>query len=330
MTSQELTTWLGTILISTLIYLAIVLILTSYYHRYLKSSRERVKAGSIPFLALLLISVAVVMLVLPLIMLPMLFFPTLFAYFVIFFVIAFSIRVSEREFRCLKEEEFIIDDVKFIKCYEGPTNAWYDTRKKKIYISDRLLDIFDKQELKAIYFHEEGHKEHYVLLKVLSITRLLWLFFLASIITIRLLLERELTFLVFLLPPLIPLAVSISLVTMFWCWLNEHEADVYSSEKVGVDPLISALIKVSIYRCLERGEIQWYTARTHIKLILQQYSGLIRDYKQKDIFILLLKKSFYESFKIPGITEVFRKPLPETHPPLGLRICKLLSLSSRP
>jgi len=32
--------------------------------------------------------------------------------------------------------------------------------KKKIYISDKLLKILSDKELKAIYYHEEGHKKH--------------------------------------------------------------------------------------------------------------------------------------------------------------------------
>jgi len=31
--------------------------------------------------------------------------------------------------------------------------------KKKIYISDKLLKILSDKELKAIYYHEEGHKK---------------------------------------------------------------------------------------------------------------------------------------------------------------------------
>jgi Zn-dependent protease with chaperone function len=49
------------------------------------------------------------------------------------------------------------DDIKFEECLDGPINAWYDPLKKKIFVGDKLLRFLDENELKAVYYHEEGH-----------------------------------------------------------------------------------------------------------------------------------------------------------------------------
>jgi Zn-dependent protease with chaperone function len=52
------------------------------------------------------------------------------------------------------------DDVKFEECLDGPINAWYDPRKKKIFVGDKILKFLDENELKAVYYHEEGHSRY--------------------------------------------------------------------------------------------------------------------------------------------------------------------------
>jgi Zn-dependent protease with chaperone function len=46
--------------------------------------------------------------------------------------------------------------MEFYVCHDGPVNAWHNP-KKGIYISDRLLEVLNRKELKAVYYHEKGH-----------------------------------------------------------------------------------------------------------------------------------------------------------------------------
>jgi len=322
---MNLLAWIITISVFTIIYLAITFSSSYYYHSYLRSASIWSKIVS--FIGLILLTIAIILLISPLILLIQ---KISILTYIIFFITLFLINYSyRREFKCSKEEASTIDNMEFIICYEGPINAWYNSYKGKVYIGDKLLKILNGQELMFIYLHEEGHKKHRMIAEVTTSVSGLWLLFLSTLITVLIILGFDLGsitayefLLIFIF--LTPLASSSSLIVMLWYWLNEHEADTYSSERVGVKPAISALIKIYVYRRLEREGIQWNNAKLHIELNSQQDLELIRSYSYRDIFVLLLNKSIQEAFKLTTPIEIFRKPLPETHPPLGLRIYKLL------
>lgn len=237
--------------------------------------------------------------------------------YIILFIILLSInRLYRRKFKCLEERFFTIDGVEFIICYGGPVGAWFDARKRKIYMSDKLLKVLNEEELKAVYFHEEGHKKYHVLLEIASTGGSFWLLFLAFIMAISLGKESNLIDIavgesLFIFMFLILLTSSILSMIMLWYWLNEHEADVYSSKKIGVKPLISALVKIYTYKRLEEG-FQRYSIELCFKLDIH-HLNLITDYSLRDVVTLLFSKTFLEALEAEDLTKIFTKPLPETH-----------------
>jgi len=322
----------------------IYIISTIYYYRYLKSPSNGVKLIIILLTLEIFIITTVMPFIAPLISTFILTINYIFLYYKIIFSIISLIIISatvypyRRRLKCLKREISAIDDVKFMVCYGGTVNALYRVSRGDIQVSDKLLEILNGEELKAVVFHEVGHKKHRIVTIMVFFNKILWMLFLilaiTSVVTILfvwMLNPISITLSEFLssLMSLTLIASSTSLATMLCDWLSEHEADIYASEEVGIRSLTSALIKIHIYKGLNAEGINWSNMKTHLNLN-SQYLELMRDYRLKDILVLLLSKSFLNALKIIEISRAFRRPLPETHPPLGLRIRKLLSLSSGP
>jgi Zn-dependent protease with chaperone function len=60
--------------------------------------------------------------------------------------------------RCIKLGLASINGLDFIMYHQGPLNGWYTPTNRKIYISD-VMNAMDIDELRAIYYHEEGYKK---------------------------------------------------------------------------------------------------------------------------------------------------------------------------
>jgi len=84
---------------------------------------------------------------------------------------------------------------------------------------------------------------------------------------------------------------------MFWSWKEEHEADIYSSKKVDPYSLVSAIIKIYLYSCLEDEEVPLYNTITNFDLDLSQTSKIIRRYDYKQILFLFIKLSIEKYIK---------------------------------
>jgi Zn-dependent protease with chaperone function len=117
-------------------------------------------------------------------------------------------------------------------------------------------------------------------------------------------------------------ALVSSPVIILWLWYGEHEADIYSLKKLAAaEPIISALMKVHAYNMFQRRGIlqDWVELKVWPKRA--EYSLVFR---KRDIFVLLFRESIGTALKIIEISNLVKDPLPPTHPPLRLRIYKIL------
>jgi len=325
---QEVLAWVLTVLLSITLYVVILVVCSTSYYEYLRFPSRKTRLWFILTVSLTG-SVVVPSLVtwevlgnLPVI--------SVLAY-IVFFVLAGLYKVLyEGRFKCSEEEQRFIDGMKFSVCYGGPLNAWYDWRKKIIYVSDKLLRIFNDQELRAVYYHEEGHRKHLVIGRIGGGFTGLWLVFFSMLFTtvwavnFRAVYVDVWTYLL-LLGLLIPIACTFSLVSMLWNWLNEHEADIYSLEKTGPKPLISALIKLYIYSWLEEEGISYDKVRASLDITAETLTPHSSRHKLKHITWLLFKRSSQNALKIFEVSSLYKTPISETHPPLELRVYRLVA-----
>jgi len=226
------------------------------------------------------------------------------------------------------------DDVKFEECLDGPINAWYDPLKKKIFVGDKILRFLDENELKAVYYHEEGHSRYGFWRLILNRSLLaVWIFFYLVGLTFSLFYLLGSTLLIHWFRDVLPLLLNLLLYSFFvalvsspviilWLWYGEHEADIYSLKKLAAaEPILSALIKLHAYNMFQRMRIlqDWVELKVWPK---RAESSLV--FRKRDIFALLFRESIGTALKIIEISSLIKNPLPLTHPPLRLRIYKIL------
>jgi Zn-dependent protease with chaperone function len=224
---------------------------------------------------------------------------------------------NKRISKCSKIEFRTVDGMEFYVCHGGPVNAWYNP-KKGIYISDRLLEVLNRKELKAVYYHEKGHEKNALMDNLSKAIAGIWLFFFSVVFSV--VIFRHLILWYFLLSLLI-IACSLVAVCMLYLWFSEHEADIHSIKELGAaEPSVSALMKFHFYAGLQR---------EGVLLNRRIPSGLLTKPRfqnpgRKRIFRLILIESLKTASKVLDRLGMVRSPLPPTHPPLWLRIYKIL------
>jgi len=159
--------------------------------------------------------------------------------------------------KCSRIEFRSVDGMEFYVCHGGSVNAWHNP-KKGIYISDRLLEVLNRKELKAVYYHEKGHEKNVRIGQSLeSYSRDLAISLFGSIFSGNLF--------VLLSGSISCRNIDISSVTIhyslfssssmyaLYLWFSEHEADIHSIKELGTaEPLVSALMKIHFYARLQR------------------------------------------------------------------------------
>ena len=314
--------WITTALLCVLSFLVVLISASISYHEYIKSpGRRRLLSFALYGVP---ISIAVFILV-------GVIFPSLSSLLsisssaLILFYILCGVYIMKVKTYCSKEEPVSVGGLDFVMCRDGPVNAWFDLRKKKIYISDKLLKILSDEELKAIYYHEEGHRKHGYLAYPSELIGRVWLIFFSSAFTVFVnttfkIVNATLWDYFLLLVFLVSIATSLSAISIMWNWISEHESDVYSAGKVGAKPLISAVAKLYLYGWLEKNDIPAYNVGVSIELDVESITRDPRKMRFMQIFTLLLKSSLHSALGVIRPTSIYEAPMPDTHPPLGYRV----------
>jgi Zn-dependent protease with chaperone function len=229
--------------------------------------------------------------------------------------------------RCSKAERRRVGGLELVVCVNGSVNAWFNGRD--IIIGNKLSEILSPVELEAVYYHEEGHKKFRYMPPISALILALWWLLMVVVFVIDLL-QRLGLFKVSEDLVLISVSYSIlvggllALTIMLWMWFGEHEADLYSARKVGSQYLMSALIKLYIYGFLDESGFLWEKAGLNVGLNVLKASSIVQEPGMREIFVMLVKGSLL-SFAIP--LDVLRKRMPQTHPPLSLRLYMLSRIS---
>ena len=225
--------------------------------------------------------------------------------------------------KCSKVERRRVGNLELVVCVNGPVNAWFNGRD--IVIGDKLLEILSPVELEAVYYHEEGHKKfRYMTLIYASIIALWWLLMIFAFVIDLLwrlgLFKVSGDLVLILVGYSIPIGWFIVLTIMLRMWFGEHEADLYGARKAGSQYLMSALIKHYIYGFLDESGVLWEKTGFNVGLNTLKASSIVQEPSMREIFVMLIKGSML-SFAIP--LDVLRKRMPQTHPPLSLRLYML-------
>lgn len=248
---------------------------------------------------------------------------------VVFFILSRVYMMRDRgEYYCSKEEPVSAGSLEFVVCYGGPVNAWYNHRKKRTYIGDKLLKVLNEEELKALYYHEEGHRKRSYLAYLLGSIRGVWLLFFSLAFVIVWVIAFGIASVairdyLFLLVILVSMTSSISAISIMWNWLSEHESDIYSAGKVGAKPLITALVKLYVHGWLEKSGIPAYSARVSLDLDVEAIVKELGKPRFLQIFKLLLRRSLHSALGVVRATSIYEVPIPDTHPPLEYRVLVL-------
>jgi Zn-dependent protease with chaperone function len=248
----------------------------------------------------------------------------LFSY-VFLFVFLFFVGKLPR-FKCKKPEEKLgkIENMPVFICYERKGkvyNAWYDSKKKRIIITRSLLEILSEEERKAVFYHEIGHSRTKFWDLMTRLTCFLWLISVSTILTMFILVwlsNYDWLNKIFLSAAFLTFLPMYAISFMISSWVNEHEADSYAVKIVGLKPKAQALIKLHIYSSLKGCE------------------NLISAIEFPDSFKLdklsyfqVLKAIIWRVFKYMNPQTVLNQPIPETHPPLRLRLEKIFTKSTK-
>ena len=225
-------------------------------------------------------------------------------------------------FKCKHEEDLgKIENIPVFICHEKKDkiyNAWYEPRKKRINIAKSLFDVLSEEERRAVIYHEIGHSKVKLWDVMTRITCSLWVITVSVILTMLILVwlsnydwMKKITLSTAFLAFLPMYAVSF----MISSWVNEHEADSHAVRMVGFKPKAQALIKLHIYNSLEGCE----NAVSGI-----EFSDL---FKLDELsYLQVLKAIIWRVFRYLNPQTVLNQPLPETHPPLRLRLEKLVKV----
>jgi Zn-dependent protease with chaperone function len=318
--------WITTATLCVLSFLVVLISASISYHEYIKSpGRRGLRSFAIYFIP---ISIAVLLLVSEISFVLNSLPPISFLVLILFVIllVVYTMRAG-RETHCSKEEPVSAGGLDFVVCRDGPVNAWYSYREKKLYISDKLLKILSDEELKAIYYHEKGHRKHGYLERpsIYIYIRGVWLIFFSLALAVFVattfkIINITLWNYFFLLVLLVSIAASISAIIIVWNWISEHESDVYSTGKVGAKPHITALVKLYVHGWLEKNGISTNNARVSLDLDIETITRGLREAKLPQIFTLLLKRSLHSALGVIKATSIYETPIPGTHPLLEYRV----------
>jgi len=273
-----------------------------------------------------LIMPVIIIITLTLIFTPSLPILILFSGYVLVFVIVVSIPLSKmlKAYRCFGEEEHEINGVKLTICKEGPVNAWYDASKNRIYIGDKLLNVLNRDELIAVYYHELGHKSSRLLRFIVAATVTFWLWVTATIIFVLVLHYIGLVDFVSILAYIFSSTLLSTIATMINMWINEHEADMHSINNTNARNLISALAKIYVLAQVYRNQHLKEAVEIEIKNVdIDRLINAAKSLRLRDVVKIILLEGLRV---VAGVMKIFNlviDPLPPTHPPLELRILKI-------
>ena len=301
----------------TVLFAGLTLILLSLrYYNYIRSRERKEKYVYVFYLVPLIVILMIILWSLYAGIAKAL-IPNIFL-IIILVVVSFSLRA--RIVKCIKEEDASIEGINYKICYTDVINAWYHPKKRKIYVSSKLHEVLERDELKAILLHEQGHAESKIL-KLFNVSAmLLWYWGLSLIFTvIRLVVYSvpanlfkiaSVVTLILLIPPLTLIAIMAS-------WISEHEADVKALEETNVQTIASALVKSHAYSALQRYMKYIESVKFNDQAIMS---------KPEVSFKIVLWELFKQGFlKAPlGLLEFLKNPVYTTHPPLELRLAKVL------
>jgi Zn-dependent protease with chaperone function len=222
--------------------------------------------------------------------------------------------------KCSETRWATIDNRSVIECVNGPVNAWL-SEEGIVIIGDRLREVLSREELNAVYYHEEGHGRglYALLIRFFSVFIIaFWWLSMATLFIVDLL-QRLGVFRVqgdlvlALVGCTIPTGWLLALEVMMWMWIYEHEADLYSVNMMGLPHyLVAALVKIHIYRSLERDKIFWQRIGLSVQLNVPKASSIVQEPSTREIFKTLVK----------GTMLSFIGAL-QDHPPPSLRLYML-------
>jgi len=311
--TKELLSTLRLVLPTVFFAVLALILLSSRYYNYVRSTERKEKYVYVFYLV-------------PLIVILMMIYISIYAgiakslipnIVLIIILVVVSLSLRARIVKCIKEEDASIEGINYKICYTDVVNAWYHPKKRKIYVSNKLHEVLERDELKAILLHEQGHAESKIL-ELLSVsTMFLWYWGLSLIFTVIYLIYSANLFKIASVVTLILLIPPLTLIAIMASWISEHEADVKALEETNVQTIASALVKSYAYSALQR-----YTK--YIESVKFNDQAIVS--KPEVSFKIVLWELFKQGFlKAPlELFEFLKNPVYTTHPPLELRLAKVL------
>jgi len=309
---QNINLLFGVLLMSFLL----CILLSSTYLGYLKKGKSWIVLAQFFVVLLILVLIAV-----PILMAVRSNNFTILIFYLIFFLLFFLLWYKYPRFKCLKKEKISkINGIPIFLCYEKGRvyNAWFDPRKKEIGITKSLFDILSEDERKAVLYHEIGHSKNKLWYWIMVCMRVMWFSFASSVLTLVLLIilsGYDIVSKIALSTTFLTLLPMYAVSTMISSWINEHEADIYAVKVAGFKPVATALVKLHVYSDL------------------MKYDSFIANIEFSDNFELVdistltvLKAILRRVFAYMNPQTVLNQPLPETHPPLRLRLERIAKL----
>jgi len=173
-----------------------------------------------------------------------------------------------KPFSCKSKEVREVNGFRYVFCRGSTANAWFNWKDGKVYVGEPLHKKLAKDELKAVIYHEMGHRENTLLTIVSAVLRILWLlvlggaiaFVVKSISSIVLHLcgspsmDQIFVQSIYTINTSYWLVSTITVNSMIPSWIAEHECDRRALEEVGLDLTVAALVKVYGYEVSKYAE----------------------------------------------------------------------------
>jgi len=310
------------LLMSTSIVVYFMVLLTSvyYYYDYL---RGKLKSLAFYAIIILIFASALLLIISPfinIVYLLILSYSNAFIATLAFTLPLLPLLLRVLKYRCRNETVKKINNVEFVICeMDNIINAWYNAKENKIIITDKFYKVLTENELKAIIMHEMGHKRSgkYINLVHQLVTTCWYMITvsIALILSLAFKYSTDAVALVSLIGFFAPFTPAVTVLAMSWSWIQEHECDIYALKKVNYEALISALIKVYTY-----SSVSEYLK--YINNISINKKVLVREIE----FSKILRRLFRLSWDVPlWYIEVLKRPTYLTHPPLELRLLKIIN-----